>query len=154
MYSSKLSAAFLLACFMLTLGLAASCGGGDETSESRNGGPTQEETSEATPAPGGGNTQEQGGGATGQDESSSSEIKIALGDILLVDVEKRRVVLRPVRGERQAFKVVPGAEVTLDDEPAELADLEQGQQAQIQYVIKKDQEHARAVDAFSANGSN
>lgn len=147
MYTSRESAGVLLAFFLLMLVVIAGCGG--ETTEGQDGGDraaTQGKTAE--------DAQRRDGGATGQEEGLPSEIKIALGDILLVDVEKRRVVLRPVRGERQAFKVVPGAEVTLDDEPAELADLEQGQQAQIQYVIKKDQEHARAVDAFSANGSN
>ena len=61
--------------------------------------------------------------------------------------------MKPVQGKRQSFKVPPKVNVILDDRLAELTNLEQGQQAQIRYVIKKDRERARNVSAFSAGAT-
>ena len=153
-YSRKYSTVFLLVILVLVVGITAGCGGGDQGSESQNGGnngDAAQNESGASQGQGGETAQEQGGGATGQAEGSRPEIKIALGDIVSVDTEARRVVLKPVQGERQVFRVVPNANVTVDDVPAELADLEQGQQAQIRYITRNDRERARAVNAFTAS---
>jgi hypothetical protein len=155
-YSGKSSVALLLACLFLTLGLTAGCGGADQSSENQNGndnsGASQGQTD--TPQQQAGETaQGAAGGATDQAAGSAPEIKIALGDILSVDAERRRLVLKPVEGERQVFRVAPNADVTLDDSPTDLSSLEQGQQAQLRYIAKNDRFRARSVNAFSVDGA-
>ncbi|MGB3633656.1 MAG: hypothetical protein WA982_06420 [Rubrobacteraceae bacterium] len=95
-----------MVCFTLFLGIVTSCGGSDQGSENRNSGNNGGKSQNgggASKEQGGATAQESAGGATGQAEGMSSEIKIALGDIVSVDDEKRRLMLKPVEGERQVF---------------------------------------------------
>jgi hypothetical protein len=125
--------------FVLLCGLLAGCGGGDQ---SGSGG------SRDSGAGGGG--QQQGGAAR---ENAAPAPKIALGTITSVKPEKRRIALRPsseVQGsERMAFKVRKNAQITLDDQEAEITDVKEGQQAQITYVIKNEVNRARTVALIS-----
>lgn len=150
MNSGRLSGALLVIFLILTLGVAGGCGGNDGSNNQDGGNAANEGASQEE----GEASKGEGSGETGQGEGSSAEIKIALGDIVSVDTEKRRLVLKPVQGERQIFKIVQKANVTLDDRPAELSNLKKGQQAQIRYIVKKDRERARAVNAFRASGGS
>ncbi|CAN5555169.1 hypothetical protein BH24ACT22_BH24ACT22_10400 [soil metagenome] len=151
MHYGRLSKILLLVCFTLFLGLITSCGESDQGSENDNSGNnsgTSQDVGRASKEQGGATSLEPAGGTTGQAEGAPQEIKIALGDIVSVDTEKRRLMLKPVEGERQVFKVMPNATVAIDDSPAELSDLEKGQQAQLRYIVRKDLGRAREVSAF------
>jgi hypothetical protein len=91
----------------------------------------------------------QGGAAQG----GALQVKIALGTITSVKPDQRKIILRPSTeiqgGERMIFKVIDKAEITLNDKPAEMTDMEEGQQAQIQYVVVNDVNRARAVGLIS-----
>jgi hypothetical protein len=78
------------------------------------------------------------------------QVKIALGKIVSADLETNRIIVDQHKGRPMSFKVARRAAITLDGDAAELADINKGQQAQIQYVIKNERNRARKVDAFSA----
>lgn len=157
MRKSRLSTITFLACFVLLLSFIAGCGGTEEGSGDQNGG-NGSGSGDAAQAEGGTSREQdgvagQGGETAGRTLVSDLEVRVALGEILSVDAESRTLVLRPVEGERQVFRVVPNANVELNDNPAELATLEQGQEAQVRYVVRNGRDRARAVDAFSPGGS-
>ncbi|CAN5844228.1 hypothetical protein BH23ACT11_BH23ACT11_06670 [soil metagenome] len=154
----RLPAVIVAVIVVLTLGLVAGCSGGEEQSNNEaSGGNTsgagvaqnEESTARETVQP---TARGEEGSRTEEAQGSSPKIKIALGDILRIDSENSLVVLKPPETKRQVFKVVPGAEVTVDDSPAQLADLEKRQQAQIRYVVINDRNRARAVSAFNDGG--
>jgi hypothetical protein len=131
------SAALFLLMFILLL---AGCGGGGD--QSGNGG------SQDGGAPGG---EEQQGGAAQEDAAPAP--KIALGTVVSVKPDKRKIFLRPTAevqgGERMTFKVRKNAEITLDNKEAEMADVKEGQRAQIQYIVKNEVNRARSVALIS-----
>jgi hypothetical protein len=70
--------------------------------------------------------------------------------------DRRKIILRPsteVQGDQLIFKVNNNAKITLDNKPAQITDVKEGQQAQIQYVVN-DQAHiqkrARSVALISS----
>jgi hypothetical protein len=129
---------------LVVLILLAGCGGGDQ---SGNGG--QDDGS-----PGG--AKKQGGEAA---KKGAPATKIALGTVRRVNVEgeSRRLVLKPSTNEQSKkpipFRITKQATITLDDEKAELADIKEGQQAQITYIVKNERYRAREVKLFSAGGA-
>ena len=133
------SAALLLLAFILFL---AGCGGGGD--QSGNGG-----SQDGGGAPDG--KEQQQGEAPQQDAAPAR--KIALGTVVSVKPDKRKIDLRPTSeiqgGERMTFKVRKNAEITLDDKAAEMADVKEGQEAQIQYVVKNEVNRARSVALIS-----
>ena len=137
------TALFLLV-FILLSGLLAGCGGGGD--QSGNGG------SQDGGAPGEGE-QQQGGAAQ---EDAAPAPKIALGTIKSVKPDKRKIVLQSTAevqgGERMTFKVKKNAKITLDDKEAEMADVKEGQDAQIRYIVKNEVNRAREVSLISAEG--
>jgi len=135
-------AAFLVIAFVLLVGLLAGCGGGDGSQGGEAGGAKRE---------GGG-----GQGAGGQ-KAGASESKTALGTVVFINPETERFTLRPAveaQGEKPIpFKVTPKAKITLDDKEATFEDMEQGQQAQVTYVVRNDQNRVRTVTLFSKGES-
>ena len=130
-------ALFLVMAILLT-GLLAGCGGGDQ--QSGNG--------EQGDAYGGKNKQ--------ADQAANKQVsapKIALGTIKSVKIEKGKIVLKPSteeQGEKPIpFKIKKDATITLDNERAELADIKEGQQAQITYVIKNERNKTSEIALFS-----
>ena len=117
--------------FLLAV-LLAGCGGGSDQS----GGGQQEGT--------------QGGEAAKKKPLSR---KIAIGTVRAYKDDRRRLSLRPAseaQGEKPlGFKVRKNAQVTLDGEKAELGDIEEGQQAQITYVVKNEVNRAIIVQLFT-----
>ena len=132
------SVALFLVMAILLAGLLAGCGGGDQ--QSGNG--------EQGDASGGKNKQ--------ADQAANKQVsapKIALGTIKSVKIEKGKIVLKPSteeQGEKPIpFKIKKDATITLDNERAELADIKEGQQAQITYVIKNERNKTSEIALFS-----
>jgi hypothetical protein len=133
--SSAASKILALVLSLLLVGLLAGCGGSDQS-----GGGQQEGT------PG-------GGGA----KKEKLTRKVAIGTVRAYKDDKRRLSLRPAseaQGKKPlGFKVRKKAQVTLDGEQAELGDIEEGQQAQVRYVVKNDVNRAIIVQLFSKQQS-
>jgi hypothetical protein len=117
---------------LLLAGFLAGCGGSSDQSG------------------GGGQQKEQGGEAAKKEPLPR---KIAIGTVRAYKDDKRRLSLRPAakaQGNKPlGFKVRKKAQVTLDGEQAELGDIEEGQQAQIRYVVVNDISRAIIVQLFS-----
>ena len=67
--------------------------------------------------------------------------------------DRRKIVLRPSteqQGDRLVFKVVDDAQITLNDQQAEMADVQEGLQAQIEYVTVNEQNKARVVELINS----
>jgi hypothetical protein len=120
---------------LLLVGLLAGCGGGDQSGGSQKEG--------------------EAGGESAKKEKLSR--KVAIGTVRAYKDDRRRLSLRPAseaQGDKPlGFKVRKNAQVTLDGEQAELGDIEEGQQAQIRYVVKNDVNRAIIVQLFSKQPS-
>jgi predicted small secreted protein len=123
----------------LLAALLAGCGGGDGQS---------------------GGSQEEGGGQQGQQQESkkqAQETKIAVGNVVAVKPDRRRMVVQPSQEaegtEKISINVRKTAEITLGGEKAEMGDIAEGQQAQAEYVVKNDVNRAVSVQLFEAGGS-
>ena len=135
---------FFIASILLA-GLLAGCGGGDQAGDgSQDGGS-------------GGKQAQVGKAAKNEDGEAMKKValrpKIALGTVVRVKAERRKMVIKAVTGKedtkRMPFKIVPNATITLDDEVAELADIKDGQQAQVTYVVRNEVNRAREVTLIS-----
>ncbi len=134
------SAALIFIASILLAGLLAGCAGGGE--QSGEGGSQGGEEQQGEAAQGEGN------------QANAPETKIALGSIISVKPDRRKIILRPSteqQGDRLVFKVVDDAQITLDDQQAEMADVQEGQQAQITYVVVNEQNRARVVGLISGD---
>ena len=128
---------------LFLLGSLAACGGGQSGDGGSQGGEQQGEQ--------GGDQQDggqrQGGQAGG---GGRPQQKIALGTIESVDPESREVVLAPdfeaQGGEQITFKLRKNAVVRVNDQEAELSEVQQGQSAQVEYVTRDDVNRALAVE--------
>ncbi len=133
------SAALIFIALILLAGLLAGCAGGGE--QSGNGGSQGGEEQQGEAAQGEGN------------QAGAPETKIALGRVISVKPDRRKIILRPSteqQGDRLVFKVVDDAVITLDDQPAEMADVQEGQQAQIEYITVNEQNKAREVELINS----
>jgi hypothetical protein len=140
MHLRRPSAALFFIAFILLAGLLAGCAGGGE--QSGNGGSQGGEDQQGEAAQGEGN------------QADAPESKIALGRVISVKLDRRKIILRPSteqQGDRLVFKVVDDAQITLDDQQAEMADVQEGQQAQITYVVVNEQNRARVVGLISGD---
>jgi hypothetical protein len=120
---------------LLLVGLLAGCSGSDQS--------------------GGGQQEGKAGGEGAKKEKLSR--KVAIGTVRAYKDDRRRLSLRPAaeaQGDKPlGFKVRKNAQVTLDGEQAELGDIEEGQQAQIRYVVKNEVNRAIIVQLFSKQPS-
>ena len=147
MHPRRPSVTLFLTAIILLAGLLAGCGGGGQ---SGNGGSQGGES---------GGAKEQGGEAAKKEGGEAAKQlapkgKIALGTVTRVRPEGRKMVLKPTTGEQQGaepmtFKIAKEATVTLDDKEAEVADIKEGQQAQITYVIKNERNKTSEIALFS-----
>ena len=133
------SAALFFIASILLAGLLAGCAGGGD--QAGNGGAQ-------------GGEGEQGQAAQGEGtQANAPQFKIALGTVVSVKPDRRKIVLRPSteqQGDRLIFKVVDDAQITLNDQPAEMADVQDGQQAQIEYISINEQNKARIVELINS----
>lgn len=130
----------MLVLLLLTAGFLAGCGGGSEGSGS---GPSD-------------GSQNGDSGQQGQSRKEARETKIGVGNVVSVDADKRRMVVQPSQEAEGAGKLTinvrKNAEITLGGEKAELGDVAEGQQAQVEYVVKNDVNRAVSVQLFEAGG--
>ena len=122
---------------VLILGFLAGCGGDQSGSGESQGGGQQ----------GGGEQGAKKGGEAA--DEGPTQAKVALGTIESVEPDKRKLVLKPSfeaqGGDQITFNVRKNAEIQVKDQPAELSELQSGQQAQIEYVTKNDVHRAVSV---------
>ena len=130
---------FIVPLLALLAALPAGCGGGEQS----------------------GGSQEEGG--QGQDQQQESqkeaqETKIAVGNVVAVQPDRRRIVVQPGQqaegAEKVPINVRKTAEITLGGEKAEMGDIAEGQQAQATYVVKNDVNRAVSVQLFEAEGTS
>ena len=150
MHLRRPSAALLLIVCVLLAGLLGGCGGGgDQSGSGGSQGGDEEQQGEAQQG-----EAQQGGGEQGQAaQGDPPEFKIALGRVVAVVPDRRKIILRPSAevqgGERMIFKVRDGAEISLNDQPAEMDVVQEGQQAQIEYITVNEQNRARRVELIA-----
>jgi hypothetical protein len=128
---------------ILLLGFVAGCGGDQSGSGESQGGDQQGGDQQGGGEQGGG---EQGGEAA---DKGPAYAKVSLGTIESVQPDKRKLVLKPSfeaqGGDQITFNVRKNAEIQVKDQPAELSELQSGQQAQVEYVTKNDVNRAVSV---------
>jgi hypothetical protein len=129
---------FVLPLVLLLVVLLAGCSGGDQSGDQS----------------GRGQQDKQGGKAAKKERLSK---KVAIGTVRGYKDDKRRLSLRPAaedQGDKPlGFKVRKNAQITLDGEQAELGDIEEGQQAQVRYVVVNKVNRAIILQLFSKQPS-
>jgi hypothetical protein len=119
---------------LLSAALLAACGGGGQTEGSGDGGGGQDQQQES--------------------KKEAQETKIAVGNVIAVQPDRRRMVVQPSRQaegpDKVPLNVRKTAEITLGDQKAEMGDIAEGQQAQAEYVVKNDVNRAVSVQLFEA----
>lgn len=138
MHPRRPSTTLLLVAVLLLAGLLGGCGeGGQSGNGSQDGGS--------------GGTKKQGGEAARKGAPQAE--KVALGTVKRVRPDRRKVFLKPSVEQQgkgvMPFKIAKKATITLDGEEAELADIKEGQQAQVGYIAKERVNRATAVQLFS-----
>ena len=146
MHPRRPSTTLFLAGVILLAGLLVGCGGeGQPANESQEGesGGTKQRDGEAA--------KKRGNQAV---KKAGPQARIALGTVRSVNPESRELILEPstaVQGKRPIpFKIEKNATVTLDDQEAELAEVGEGQRAQITYIVKNGVNVARQVALISS----
>jgi len=124
---------------LLAAALLAGCGGGEESGGSQqNGGQGQDQQQQ-------------------ESKKEAQETKIAVGNVIAVHPDRRRMVVQPSQQaegtEKVRLNVRKTAEITLGDEKAEMGDIAEGQQAQAEYIVKNEVNRAVSVQLFEAEGS-
>jgi hypothetical protein len=136
--SSVVSLILPLVLSLLLAAFLAGCGGGGGQSES-----------------GGDKEQKQEGEAA---KKEPLQRKIAIGTVKGFHEDRRRVSLRPtVKAQSEgplAFKIRKKAQITLGGKKAELGDIKEGQQAQIEYVVENEVNRAVVVHLFEAGSQD
>jgi hypothetical protein len=130
---------FIVPLLALLAALLAGCGGGEQSGGSQEGG-------------GQGQDQQQ------EPRKEAKETKIAVGNVVAVQPDRRRMVVQPSQQaegtEKVPINVRKTAEITLGGEKAEMGDIAEGQQAQATYVVKNDVNRAVSVQLFEAEGTS
>lgn len=129
---------FIVPLLALLAALLAGCGGGEQPEGSQNGGQGQDQQQQ-------------------ESKKEAQETKIAVGNVVAVQPDRRRMVVQPSQQaegtEKVPINVRKTAEITLGGEKAEMGDVAEGQQAQATYVVKNDVNRAVSVQLFEAEGS-
>lgn len=116
--------------------LPAGCGGTEQSGGSEGGGQQQDQQ---------------------QSKKEAQETRIAVGNVVGVKPDRRRMVVEPSQQaegpEKISINVRKTAEITLGGQKAEMADVAEGQQAQAEYVVKNDVNRAVSVQLFEAEDS-
>ncbi len=152
MRTGGLSKALTLVAMLLFVGVLAGCGGGGE--ESGQGG--QGDGAGGGQGDAGQGNAEQGDTKGGQGEIAKKdppETGIALGRVVAVKPDKNVIVMRTNKeaqgGERMVFRIKKKAEITLDDEKADVAAIKEDQQVRIEYISKEKLDRAISVSLFA-----
>jgi hypothetical protein len=150
MHTRRLQTTLFLVASILLAGLLAGCGGGDQSGNGAQDGGS-----------GGGRGQAGVAAKMGEGKAAKQAVlrpKIALGTVKRVKPEHRKLVISAVTGKEDPkwmpFRIAKNATITLDDEVAELADIRNGQQAQVTYVVRNEVNRAREVTLISDGGAS
>ncbi len=141
MHSTRSSTALALVSLVLLAGLLTGCGGGGGEQD-------------------GGSQQNGGGGQQGDKKAQKSapETSVAIGTVGRINPENnRRIVVKVNQGEDkkaepEIFKIRENAQITLDGKKAEVGDVAEGQQAQVEYITKKETNRVLSLRLFRAEG--
>ena len=148
MHPRASQAAFLIVVMVLLAGLLAGCGGGGES----QGGSQEDGGSQQQGGDGGGSEQQNGGSGGSEGGEESQQVKIALGTIGSVTPDKNRFTLEPSTEEQGKkpipFKVRKSTQITVAGEQAEIGALEEGAQANVNYITIDGKNRARSVEVI------
>lgn len=138
MRTGVFSKALPVVAMLLFVGLLAGCGGGGEQS------------GQGKQGDGGGGQKKAAKGGAGKD---APETKIALGRVVSAKPDKRIVAMRShmeeQRGERMVFRIKKNAQITLDDEKADVEAIKDDQQIRVEYISKEKLDRALTVNLFA-----
>lgn len=152
MHPRNFSTARFLAMTVLIVGLLAGCGGGDQSgSGSQQGGGKGAKQGQNAP-------EKQNGGASKQKAGNKPAKKILFGTVTFVNSKTEGFSVKPTvkaQGKKPvAFRLAQQTRITLAGKEAKLDDMEKGQQAQVEYVVRNDRNRARVVRLFEGGGEN
>ncbi|HVD45092.1 MAG TPA: hypothetical protein VNB92_07055 [Rubrobacter sp.] len=152
MHPRGLSTVLFLATIVLIAGLLTGCGGGDQSgSGSQPDGGSKAEQSKNAPV-------EQGENAPKKRGKNAPKKKILFGTVTFVNPKTEGFSVRPTIDEQGnkpvAFRLANETSITLGGKEAKLEDMKKGQQAQVEYVERKDRNRARSVRLFEAGGGS
>ena len=152
MHPRNFSTALFLAMTVLIVGLLAGCGGGDQSgSGSQQGGGEGAKQGQNAP-------EKQNGGASKQKAGNKPAKKILFGTVTFVNSKTEGFSVKPTvkaQGKKPvAFRLAQQNRITLAGKEAKLDDMEKGQQAQVEYVVRNDRNRARVVRLFEGGGEN
>jgi hypothetical protein len=152
MHPRNFSTALFLAMTVLIVGLLAGCGGGDQSgSGSQQGGGKGAKQGQNAP-------EKQNGGASKQKAGNKPAKKILFGTVTFVNSKTEGFSVKPTvkaQGKKPvAFRLAQQTRITLAGKEAKLDDMEKGQQAQVEYVVRNDRNRARVVRLFEGGGEN
>lgn len=124
--------------FALLAVLLAGCGGGEQSGGQQQGGGQQQDKQQ-------------------ESKKEAQETKIGVGNVVSVKPDKRRMVVMPSQkaegAEKLTVNVRKTAKITLGGKEAEMGDVAEGQQAQVEYIVKNQKNRAVSVQLFKADDS-
>jgi hypothetical protein len=140
MHPRGLSTALFLVMTVLIVGLLAGCGGGDQSGSGsqQDGGKGAKQDQNAP--------EKQGGGASKKKAGNEPAKKVLFGTVTFVNTKAQGK--KPV-----VFRLAQQSRITLAGKEAKLDDMEKGQQAQVEYVVRNDRNRARVVRLFEGGGN-
>jgi hypothetical protein len=151
MHPRGFSTALFLAMTVLIVGLLAGCGGGDQSGGgSQQGGGKGAEQDQNKPG-------KQNGGASKQKAGNEPAKKILFGKVTFVNTKTEGFSVKPTikaQGKKPVvFRLAQQSNITLAGKEAKLDDMEKGQQAQVEYVVRNERNRARVVRLFEGGGN-
>jgi hypothetical protein len=151
MHPRNFSTALFLAMTVLIVGLLAGCGGGDQSgSGSQQGDGKGAKQGQNAP-------EKQNGGASKQKAGNKPAKKILFGTVTFVNSKTEGFSVKPTikaQGKKPVvFRLAQQSRITLAGKEAKLDDMEKGQQAQVEYVVRNDRNRARVVRLFEGGGN-
>ena len=152
MHQRGLSTVLFLVTIVLIAGLLTGCGGGDQSgSGSQQDGGSKAEQGKNAPVKQGENAPEKQG-------KNAPKKKIVFGTVKFVNPKTEGFSVRPAIEEQGkkpvVFRLANETSITLDGKEAKLEDMEKGQQAQVEYVVRNERNRARSVKLFEAGGGS
>ena len=132
--------------------LIAGCGGGDQSgSGSQQDGGSQAEQGQNTP-------KKQDENASKKQGENAPKKKVVFGTVTFVNPKTEGFSVRPTIEEQGnkpvVFRLANESNITLDGNEAKMEDMKKGQQAQVEYVERKERNRARSVRLFETSGGS
>ena len=152
MHPRGFSTALILAMTVFIVGLLAGCGGGNQSGSGsqQDGGKGANQDQNAP--------EKQNGGASKQKAENEPAKKILFGTVTFVNSKTEGFSVKPTikaQGKKPViFRLAQQTNITLGGKEAKLEDMEKGQQAQVEYVVRNDRNRARVVRLFEGGGEN